>query len=256
MAYWKEVCICGAVAEVRKTIWWVRSRKGKRAKKTNATPACVKESNERIAERKLGRILNTNFFPGDYHLQLTYKGQAPSPEKSKEDLAKFLRALRKIYRDEGKEMKYVAVTEHEAKRPHHHLVINQIDPQKIQKAWTHGRVHFVALDDTRDYRELASYLIKETSRLIRKGAAGKRWSQSKNLKPYDKLVRRRVSAKEWRSDPKPMKGYLVEKSSVVDHMWAFGVHQFESQEYVMIRTDVWRSGSGQGIEYGENIWRT
>ena len=50
---------------------------------------------------------------------------------------------------------------------HHHLVVNKIDTEILQRCWYkayegHNRVKVFPLDDSGNYAELASYLIKYT----------------------------------------------------------------------------------------------
>ena len=238
MAYYREVVKTGNVIEVRKTISYVESAKGrKRAKKLNPTLKAVAKNNERSAERKLRWLINTNFTPEDYHLTLTYQGKPPEPEEARKELEKFLRKLRREYQKQGKDLKYIAVTEYKAKRIHHHLIINQIELSAITKAWKHGRPKLVPLDDTGQYDHLASYLIKETSKTFKteEGTGGKRWNQSRNLKPYDELKREKIRAKEWRKEPTAFKGYMLEKDKVVNFSYTVEGQCYESQQYSMVR---------------------
>lgn len=67
----KETCVSGAVVDV--VIKGSRTTDGKkRAPRENATPEAVRKNNDRIACKNLERILNANFYPGDYHVTLTY----------------------------------------------------------------------------------------------------------------------------------------------------------------------------------------
>ncbi len=72
---------------------------------------------------------------------------------------------------------------------HHHLVVNKIDTEILQRCWYkayegHNRVKVFPLDDSGNYAELANYLIKYTG-THKKGTdgalQGKRWNCSKNL---------------------------------------------------------------------------
>ena len=65
-----------------------------------------------------------------------------------------------------------------------------IRDRDLYALWTHGRPKVNPLDDTGNYRELAEYLIKETSKTFAEAAGPykKRWNQSKNLrKPKIKI---------------------------------------------------------------------
>ena len=181
--------------------------------------------------------LQSNFTGNDLFVTLTYGTEKPTKEEAKKILNNFLRRMKREYEKEGREFKYIAVTEWEGKRIHHHLVINEIDIKIIKKQWGKGRPHIENLDDpTKGYAMLASYLIKETNRTFQKDEEHKqRWQCSRNLKPYDKMKREKVSAKEWRKEPAATKGYWLDKASIVNGEWDIGSLYFETQEYRMIK---------------------
>ena len=58
------------------------------------------EVNERVAEKKLRRLLNNNFQPGDSHTVLDYdpKERPADNDSMRRDKDKFLRDLRKVYK--------------------------------------------------------------------------------------------------------------------------------------------------------------
>lgn len=237
MAYIKEICRTGEVIEIRKTKSYRYGKRIPRGKNVNKTPEDVKKVNGRYAEMKLRRLLNTNFGHNDFHLVLTYKEEEPTNEEAKRYLARFLRMMRKHCRAAGGELKYIAVTEYQGKRIHHHIVMNQVDVGAISNAWPHGRPKIVPLDDSGQYAELASYLIKETSKTFKTepGAAGKRWSQSKNLRPYDELKKSIVKANDWKKDPKPLKGYEIEKEYTQNGVFEREGFVYPYQFYSMVR---------------------
>ena len=76
------------------------------------TPEEIREANKRQAVRKLERLMNANFRPGDWHITLTYRKEIrPSPEEAREELKKFLTCLRRRYRKAGHELKYIVATD-------------------------------------------------------------------------------------------------------------------------------------------------
>ena len=94
------------------------------------TPEEIREANKRQAARKLERLMNANFRPGDWHITLTYRKEIrPSPEEAREELKKFLGCLRRRYRKAGHELKYIVATEYRSKHIHHHLVVNAINTE-------------------------------------------------------------------------------------------------------------------------------
>ncbi len=239
MPYIEEICYSGKVKEVRK---YYSSRHGKkgssRSSNINPTPEDVKKVNLRAAITKLRRLINTNFGFKDIHLVLTYRKDArPSPEEARKDLEKFLRKLRSYFKKQGKQLKYIAVTEYKKKAIHHHLVITSMDTRDLVDLWTMGKPRPTYLDDSGQYGLLAEYLIKETQSTFDSEDAivGKRWCASKNLeKPF--IEKNIVESNTWRKEPKPTQGYYIEKGSIVS-----GIHEitgYEFQFYSMIKIDV------------------
>ena len=90
------------------------------------------------------RLINANYGYGDYHLVLDYirrKGQPDrTPEQMRQDIDVFLRECRKEYRKAGLEFKYIHVMEIGKKGArHHHLVVNKIDTEILQRCWYTAR---------------------------------------------------------------------------------------------------------------------
>ena len=121
MPYVKETYICGSYVEIRK---YYSSRYGKKGVKRGPyrepTREEVETINERQAITKLRRLIETNFTYGDFHLVLTYrKEDRPTAPEAKKRREKFLRKLRAAYASFGGELKYICVTEKEARSIHH-----------------------------------------------------------------------------------------------------------------------------------------
>lgn len=235
MPYVEVTCRAGRTIEIER---YFTARYGRRGQTRSDRVKPSKEEqlriNNRIAEKKLRRILNANFTPGDYHLVLSYakaKGDPPrAPEDMKEDIQKFLRKIRKEYKAAGAELKYIHVAEtgsHGAR--HHHLVIGSskgVDIGTIQRAWTHGRIHVNPLDDFGNYSRLAAYLIKYTCKTVGTPAEiqGKRWNASKNLiRPEPKV--RIITNRDWyrTKDPKVPARYAGRYDIVKDSV-EVGIH--------------------------------
>lgn len=238
MPYIKKTVIAGKTIEVYKHFSSRYNKKGiPRASRANPTPEAVKKINEKNAEDKLRHLINTNFGHMDIHLVLTYKKELrPDAEKGKRDLANFLRRLRRLYKKQGKELKYIAVTEYKNRAIHHHLIINSIDMRDVVPLWDKGRARPTYLDETGQYGKLAAYLIKETAKTYKteKSASGKRWNSSKNLvKPI--IKKEVIPANSWRDEPKPLKGYYIDKDTVIS-----GIHEISGymfQRYCMIKLE-------------------
>lgn len=229
MPYIKEVCRAGATIEVVKRFSPRYGKKSSpRGPNENPTPQAMEAVNRRQAETRLRRLLNTNFGYKDIHLVLTYRrDERPDPETAQKYLTKFLRDLRKLYKSEGRELKYIAATEYEQTAIHHHLVINSIDTRLLPDIWPHGQPRPTYLDNTGNYSKLAHYLIKETSKTFSKpdSPMKKRYQTSRNLdKPV--ITRTEVNARIFSKTPKAFKGYALDKDSLFD-----GVHELTGMRY-------------------------
>ena len=238
--YIKKTVISGFVMEVEKYHTSRYNQKGIRPeKKEKPTSEQMQKVNERNAIKRLRRLMNTNFGPGDYHTVLTYtKDQRPDPEGARKYLKKFLGDLRREYRKREQVLKYIIVTEWKGKSIHHHILLNNISgtDKLIQKHWPYGRPHNTCLDDSGNYGDLAAYFVKETQKTFREADNPNRlrYSCSRNLKkPVEKVEI--IRANTWKEDPKPVKGYELMKDSVksgVSEVTGYGY-----QYYMLLRVD-------------------
>ena len=243
MPYIKRTVKAGKTVEIKKYFSARGMVKEKeRQQREKPTPEDVARQNEKNAIEKLRWLLNTNFEGGDLFLTLTYdsKSAPPEPEKAKKDLEIFLRKARGIYKKAGKEFKYITVTEYEAKRIHHHLCCKRIDARELWELWEnqggHGAMRTRYFDNSGQYGELAEYLVKETKRTFRlnNGAGRKRWNASKNL-TQPEIKKEVVERNSWRKDPKPIKGYWLDKGSIESGVC--GIFEMPYQEYRLIKMD-------------------
>lgn len=228
MPYLERVTKAGMTIEVERYYSSRYRRKGiERGDRVKTTREEQKKVNRGNAERKLRILMNANFGYGDYHVVLDYIREKGREERSKEQMEKeiavFLRECRKEYRKQGKELKYIHVMEVGSKGArHHHLIINKLDPEILQRAWykacdQHTRVKVFPLDDSGNYGRLAAYFIKYTDahRTEAEGALmKKRWNCSRNLYRPEPTVRVISSRDAFRMDPTERKGYYVDKRSV------------------------------------------
>lgn len=229
----RETCIAGAVID--RTVKASFPHGGCRRPKSKPTSDAVRKNNDRIAAKQLTRLINANFMPGDLHTTLTY-AEVVSVEEANHELNLWLRRMRREYRRRGKEFKYIAVTEYQNKRIHHHIVMTEIDFRTINRQWTAGRIRCTALDETRSYKALADYLIKETQKTFRQpdNAVKRRWKASRNLtRPVVK--REWVSVRELFRNPKPLKGYQLDEDSI--RRYQNPITGLEHLEYQMIAID-------------------
>ena len=245
MPYLFSVTKAGKTIEVEKYYSSRYKKKGiKRKDKVKPTSEQQRKINEKQAEKKLRRDINENFGPGDLHIDLTYLRKRGQPHVTKDqmrdDINIFLRALREIYKKSGMELKYIHVMEIGDKGArHHHLIVNYIDIRFIQKLWKPGYVYFTPLDNTGDYRKLASYFIKYSSKTIgtEKALQGKRWNSSKNLRHPEPEIKI-ISEKEWyRTEAKPFSGYYIDTDSIEIGIHSPEYYGYGYYRYTMIKID-------------------
>lgn len=235
MPYVERVTKAGKTIEVDRFYTSRYNKPGiKRGNKVKATPEAQKKVNTRKAERVLRLILAENYQDGDLHIDFGYIRKKGEPNRTKEEMRRdadvFLRELRKAYKKEGRELKYIHVMEiGEKGARHHHLVINYIDTRLVQAAWkkaypANSKIHFHPLDTNGDYSRLAAYLIKYTDKTVGtdEGLQGKRWNCSKNLRRPEPQYRIIKDRNQFSTEPKPIKGYYIDKDSI-----EVGVHSPE-----------------------------
>ncbi|WP_050696628.1 rolling circle replication-associated protein [Anaeromassilibacillus senegalensis] len=215
--YLKKTCKAGITIEVHKSYSARYGRNIPRGNRENRTPEAMKKYNEKMAWRKLTRQINANFVPRDLFLTCTYRKEVrPDPQRAKQNIENFLDRVRRRFKKAGVEFKYILVTAYGKQGGiHHHVIIPAFDYQVVTACWPHGAMRFEALYPDGEYSALAWYLIKQ-SRLSpdgRESIPGNRWSGSRNLiKPVEKV--QEVDAREWREEPKPVKGYYIDPNSV------------------------------------------
>lgn len=234
MAYIQEIVKAGKTIEIHKYYSHkYKSKKTVRQQKMNDTKEAQERINYKRKEKKLTRILNTNFIPNDYHIVLNYEveNRPETVECMKADIRNFLKKLRREYKKHSKELKYVHVPERGKKGAlHHHLVINKIDPTILSNCWTKGRVNIHLLDRTGQYRKLAAYLLKYTkSNKEDAKKLGKSWNPSRNLKKpviIKKIISKHDFFKTEVTIPKKYSNYYVDKETIFS-----GIHQETGYQY-------------------------
>lgn len=208
-------------------------RNKKRRSKNRPTTEAVEKINRRNAEKDLSIKVNYNFKPGDTYLTLTYKGDEPSKEEARRNLNNFKRRLKYHCDKQGIKLKWVAVTEYENKRIHHHMILNVRDIGALNDLWSHGLINTKPLDDSGDYRILAEYLIKETDKTFRNpDSVNKvRFSCSRTIENPD-VIQEEIGTIDLTKEPRPVKGFVLDPDS-----FYYGENPFSGrayQEYVLI----------------------
>ena len=249
--YLKKTWRFGNRIDVRKYHSMRTYRSANRGERIKPTPEQVKRNNEKMAIKKLTRLMIGNFTSDDWHVVLTYDAASrPDPETAKAYLQRFIRKMRDYYKKSGAKFKWIAVTEYHSHAIHHHLVMNGIEGigKLLQKMWPHGGKHMTPLYENRDFQGLAEYFVKETKKTFDDPANPfrQRYTCSRNLEhPVERTEV--VNASSWREEPTVPdrlreQGYVLDKDSVETGFDSFG---FPFQEYSFIRyaapgRDGWR----------------
>ena len=219
----------------------------KRAPKEKATPDQVRRQNQWKKECECRRTMKLNFVKGDLWCTLLYpKGSRKTIEEIANDTKKFIGKIRRSYHKRGADLKYMIRYEIGTKGGIHvHVLVNQLrgeppDDMLLQEKWTNGRVHFVRFGgEEEDYRKLSEYLVKGASEQQKEKLdkldpkerkALMKYSTSRNLirpKPEKKPYRRRTVRTLVEEGPKPSKGYVIDKESIIT-----GVNRFTGTSYM------------------------
>nr|DAO92007.1 MAG TPA: protein of unknown function DUF1424 [Caudoviricetes sp.] len=179
MSYWIRTVIAGKCKEVKKYYSRIHKPKEKRIKREEPTREAQEKINIRKQTEQLRWTLNCNFQEGDMFVTFSYKKEE-RPD-TYEDLVKqknkLIADLRKQYRKQGRELKYVYVLETGDKGARHiHMVLESIEPKTIKRCWDRGRISIRLLDSTGQYGKLAAYLVKEKGRKKMEKYGGKTYS--------------------------------------------------------------------------------
>lgn len=216
----KETCIAGAVID--RTIKLISgSANGRRRKeRKNPTPEGTQKNNDRIAIRKLTRLINANFGPGDSHLVLTYEKRVDE-ETALKELKKLKRNLQNDCKKQGIELKCIWATELDP-RAHHHLIINttSVSMEMIKRRWKCGRFNLLPLDGDRNYWKLADYIVKQTNEAFRdpNKAIRQRYGRTRNLEE-PVIVRQPARARDFNiRNLEPIKGYQIDEDSIQEYV--------------------------------------
>lgn len=192
--------------------------KPRNARQKGNTLQRKQDANERSATKRLARLLNCNFRPGDLLLspsyceqamQNLYEGLRPDDldglrKKAEHEAELFLRRLKRELGKQAVALRYIAVTSDmdgdtgEAVRVHHHIVLPAegirmeegelyVGSKKLSGIWGRGYVNYRPLSHQDDYTPLAEYLMRQ----VRRTPDAKKYKPSRNLKK-PKLLSERI----------------------------------------------------------------
>lgn len=209
----------------------------KRKKREKPTSEKREKINNQKKAEKLQQLILCNFDKG-YHITLDYmKDERPQTyEEAEKNLSRFLDRMRRKYKKEGKEFKFIAITERgkRAEALHHHMIVENkpgiIDD--IAREWG-VKFHLSKMYEEGGYKELAEYFVKvETKEESTKGKS--KYHRSRNLKTP--LVRRQLRSGSFKDDePEIPEGYQLIEDSLVN-----GFNEFlgtKHQKYTVIKSD-------------------
>lgn len=253
--YLMNVIKAGDTIEIYKTQSSRYGYKIPRSENIAKTPEDVYKNNQRLAEDHLRQLINANFKNDDLHAILKYRAdQRPeTPKQAQRDVKVWVDKMRKALKRMKMEFKYIyAVEIGERGAVHIHVVMNCVDVRLIRRLWGFGTVYLVSLYTDGQYRELANYIIKQTSKMYqRKGWSGRRYTPSKNLiKPESK--KKEVTAKKWRKKPTVPKGYLLDPSFPLVN-GRCEVTGIEYQRYGLIKIKTYKERYPQRREHIDDV---
>lgn len=192
-------------------------------------------------------LLYTNFHPGDLFMTLSYPPKTLKDSESvRKDVKKFIGKLRKLYKKLGKDLKYIlSVGRGKRGRIHFHIILPHTDSQKVESLWQdvagtadcpYPYCNTKYLVRNYDWMKLAQYMVKNGLETFRSEEPiyNRRYVASRNLqKP--KIKTEIMKAGHWRKEPKPIKGYRLDKSSIWN---GEGLTGFPYQSYTLVRLNI------------------
>lgn len=199
----------GMVGE--KIKYWVPGEKPSRSQRKMKSDIRQQQRNEANAERRLARLFNQYFSPGDRLLRLSYSddglertlaGIDREAEGGEDAAYQAAQHQARLWRDRvarackaaGVPLRYVIVTGDmdgktgEAVRLHHHVVINREAAEIALSKWNLGETHRKDLYDQVDYTGLAEYLLEQARRMPDE----KKYIPSRNMplpQPKDRVAK-------------------------------------------------------------------
>ncbi len=197
--WYARIYRAGDTVEISK--FYVPAGKAERKRDGGGTSRRKKDANGAQAIRRLARLLNASFGPGDCLLTLHFDAEGLARIRGDHDTADhqmmlFLRRMQYQYRKRGLALRYVGMTSEmdeetgEPVRLHCHCVVSgdliskpegsaeyRLGGRALSEAWGYGSVDVQLLRRQHDYTALAVYLCRQARCLPDE----KRWHPSRNL---------------------------------------------------------------------------
>lgn len=222
MPYIERTIRSGRLLEIDRYFAATNGNRAPRGRKENLTSEEQQEINDRQAQRRLLRLINTNFDGrrGDLFLSWTHE-VGPTEQEARKAVTMAIRKMRRLRKELGlEELKYILVTECQSGRWHHHMVVNGgLTLLQLNEIWggQGGTTASVLWDDV---QHLAKYLVegykpRRGNRAVVPDNAKRprdrykrRWSSSHNLRQPE-VKKREIKPSMLRRDPKPPKGWRL-----------------------------------------------
>lgn len=221
MPYIEKRIQSGKLLEIEKYFATRNGRPIPRSSNRAATPEDMRRVNQRNAEKRLMRLINTNFSraEGDVFVTFTHAAGMDEAQAMREE-RNLMARLGRLRQHKGLgRLKYICVTEKQGRWHHHVLMNGGLTLEELNAVWGgRGRICTSLLDETYTYEDLAKYLTKQhkprkggtdgenARRERRKGQ--RRWHASRNLK--EPVETKRVVKRPPRGgEPRPPMGYRL-----------------------------------------------
>lgn len=169
-------------AEIYPVIDWAYMRQAKRGKTTEQ----MERANIRTARKRLARLINANFGPGDLLAHLTM-AELCTEGDMRRAVRNFMRRLARAMRKKGGKLKYIYVIEETGegdKRRHHlHMVLNGgiLSRDEVEALWSKGLARVDRAQ--RQEKGLTGFAMYITQRKrTQEKLLKRRWACSKGLK--------------------------------------------------------------------------
>ncbi len=221
-----------------------------RGTKRKKTPREIEYQNRWNKRKYIRRLIKLNFEEGIY-VTLTYgRGQRKDMQGVKNDFKNFRDRMRRAYRKQGADFKYIYCIEIGSRGGIHiHMIVNRVPGKPetdklIAEKWTFGHPHMTPLYQEGDYEQLACYLAKvpqEETGEDKKGRIARmeeitdetydyNTSRGNLIKPEpeeEKEYSRRTVKKLIEEGPEPTPGFYIDKNSV-----RTGINRFTGMSYL------------------------
>lgn len=256
MSYLRRFFRHGDIIEDCKYTNGKHGKKGKNSEPIGVTPPEQVRWQSKNDIRKLWRLIDDNFNPGDLWVMLSYPYKCkPSTEQVRGNMSNFLKKMKKIYVKTGTIFKYV-YSAGRGKRGavHFHLILPKFDIDIVRNLWCdiiNGgqwvKTNFDTLTKRKDYERLASYIVKNSEETFSSDDPiyKKRYCNSTNLK-RKKVKAKVVKAKEWKKEPIEREGYYIDKDRSFSWVNQYG-YEYQYTVYVRL-SEGWQHKDKQSYQ--------